>query len=296
MKTYVPWCTKIAIFASVFVVLIASGCSESPPLTAEIPSPLRIGVVPNEDKAELEIRYEPVINYLSETLGVECQLVVPDSYEDMVEAFANREIDIGRFGGYTFVLAHERTNAIPIVMREIDIRFTSYFLVRPESDAQTLADLAGQKMAFGSNLSTSGHLMPRHFMKQDGIEPETFFESVQFTGSHDKTAYWVRDGVVDAGAANAKVINEMFEDGRITKEDIRILWETPPYASSVWALNSTVDEGALLTIRDAFLTLSYTNPEHRDALDAIGARSFLPASMQQFEGLQEVVKAMRAAE
>jgi phosphonate transport system substrate-binding protein len=42
--------------------------------------------------------------------------------------------------------------------------------------------------------------MPRHFLAQQNTVPEMFFSAVRYSDNHDKTAAWVRDGVVDLGA------------------------------------------------------------------------------------------------
>ena len=122
---------------------------------------------------------------------------------------------------------------VPVASRDIDFKFSSYFLVRTENPARVLLDLKGKKIGFGSSKSTSGHLMPRFFMKKMGIEPESFFSEVLFSGSHDRSAYLVRDGAVDVSVANSNVIDRMVSSGQLDPKSVRSLWETPPYASSI---------------------------------------------------------------
>jgi ABC-type phosphate/phosphonate transport system substrate-binding protein len=38
--------------------------------------------------------------------------------------------------------------------------------------------------------------MPRYFLKEMDIIPEVFFSDTRYSGKHDLTAYWVRDGLV----------------------------------------------------------------------------------------------------
>lgn len=149
--------------------------------------PLRIAVLPDQSPERLRARYTPLLDYLATQLEVQIELIIPDNYADMLERFHRNEIDLAHFGGLSFVKAAHKDAAIPIVMRDIDTRFSSYYLVRADNPAKSLVDLRGKKLGFGSRLSTSGHLMPRFFLRAEGINTKAFFASINFSGAHDKT-------------------------------------------------------------------------------------------------------------
>ncbi len=251
---------------------------------------LRIGILPDENKDQQRAVLTPLCQYLSEEIGVPYELIIPATYSELVDLFHRNKIDLAYFGGVTFVKANIMDNAVPLVMRDVDTRFTSYFLVKANNPATELSQFQGKSLSFGSESSTSGHLMPRYFLEKKNINPETFFSKVLFSGKHDKTATWVRDNVVDLGAANSKIINKMFKDGRLSKNDVRIIWETPPYADYVWALRSVFGKSVLIKIRDAFLNLSAENEVHAKILNSIDANSFLPASVDDFSLLRKIVE------
>jgi phosphonate transport system substrate-binding protein len=219
---------------------------------------------------------------------------VPESYSDLLELFHDQKVDLVYLGGYSYVKAQQNDHAIPLVMRRVDTRFTSLFIVNADSPAQTLDDLENKSIAFGSRLSTSGHLMPRYFLQQKNIAPESFFSEVRYSGAHDQTAYWVRDGVVDAGAANATTIRSMLDKKLIELNDIRILWETPSYADYVWAIHSQFAEGFHSKIRDAFLQLSPDNADHAIVLQNLNAIGYIPADPDYFVALKSIVPEIEA--
>jgi phosphonate transport system substrate-binding protein len=69
-------------------------------------------------------------------------------------------------------------------------------------DADGLEDLAGTRFTFGSESSTSGHLMPRFFLGEDGIDPDADFDGPPgYSGSHDKTFALVEAGGLRGGRA-----------------------------------------------------------------------------------------------
>ena len=275
-------------FATACVALVSylSGCSRSE--RRPDPTVIRVGVLPDEAHERLSSRRLPLLDYLSSQLRIPCELISADSYEDLLQRFSDNEIELAYFGGLTFLKAHHADGAIPLVMRDVDRDFSSYFLVRSESDARELTDCRRMTLSFGDELSTSGHLMPRHFLLEESITPEAFFAEVAYSGAHDATVLHVRDGLADVGVANAKVVDQMYADGIVQRNDIRVLWETPPYVDYVWAVQARLTPSLRRRIRNAFLSLSMANSEQNAILEREQARSFLPATLGDFRELTSI--------
>jgi len=255
------------------------------------PSILKVGILPDDNPEVLRTRYAPLLKHLSEIMGVDTQLVIPKNYQELSRLFGDNEIDIAYFGGLTFVKASINYGAEALVMRDIDMRFSSYFIARPDPTKKHLSDFKGMRFSFGSELSTSGHLMPRHFMKSEQqISPETFFSMVAYSGSHDKTAIQVRDGLIDLGVANSISVKRMLAEGRLANNDLQIIWETPPYVNYVWAVKKTLDDELKNKLRDIFLGLDVTKPDHKNILAHLGAVSFLPAGNRDFLSLERTAR------
>jgi phosphonate transport system substrate-binding protein len=144
------------------------------------PAILKVSAIPDEAPTELIRKFQPLGAYLEQTLGMQVEFVPVTDYAGVVEALAADRVDMAWLGGFTYVQAHQRTgNARPLVQREEDKHFTSHFITANPS-IQSVQDLKGKRFVFGSVSSTSGHLMPRHFMLKDGIMPEQFFSEVAF--------------------------------------------------------------------------------------------------------------------
>ncbi len=174
-------------------------------------------------------------------------------------------------------------------MRDVDTRFTSWFLVKDGETAHDLTDFKGKIFTFGSRLSTSGHLMPRHFLQTEmQIIPEEFFSEVRYSGAHDKTVNLVLDGVVDLGVANSEIVRTMTRDGRVKENDLHVLWETPPFNDYVWAVQDDLNEGIKTQLRDAFLELDVDDSVQGKILKNMGTEGFLPAGDRDFLLLQQI--------
>src|SRR5690606_4197819 len=143
---------------------------------------LKVSAIPDEAPTELLRKFKPLGAYLEQQLGMQVEFVPVADYPAVVEALATDRLDLAWLGGFTFVQVRLKTgNAIPLVQREQDAQFTSKF-ISASPDVQSLADLKGKTFAFGSISSTSGSLMPRYFMLQDGIKPEDFFSRIGYSG------------------------------------------------------------------------------------------------------------------
>ena len=266
-----------------------AGCTAQPSSVAEI-DVLRIGILPDDNRPNLEENHRLLIRYLESELGLECRLIIPDSYADLERAFEDDDVDLAWLGGYTYVRVSQSHRAVPLVSRDRDLQFTSYFLVRAESPADDIRDFQSKRIAFGSELSTSGHLMPRHFLSSRSIDPETFFSEIRYMGAHHQTALAVRDAEVDLGAASAVTVDAMFGDGRLSPQDVRILEQTPPYLNYVWTCQTRLPNSLRIRVRDAFLNLSSEDAIHAEILESLGARYFVPVHDEQFSGLRETIE------
>ena len=281
--------TKLVAGLVVLVVsLVLASCDGEPP-TRNI-DVIRIGILPDQSGNRSVNKYARIFERIEKQTGIKVDVILPSSYQALVQAFENGGLDMTYFGGVTFLTAHKNSGAVPLVMRDIDMVFRSYFLVRSAEIASGIKELQGKKLSFGSKLSTSGHLMPRYFMMQENLVPEVHFGEVLYSGAHDTTALWVRDGKADIGAVNADVIDRMYAEGAIRKSQVRILVTTPPYPDYVWAIQAYVPQDLKIMIRDVFTKLSPSDKEDREILLVAGAGQFVPASMKDFEQLQQVAE------
>jgi len=275
---------KILLFC---LVLFVSACADEAP---QEQLRLKVGILPDKSIEVLRDEFQPLIDHLAAETSMPVELVIPESYEQLLDLFVNNEVDLAFFGGLTFLQAQAKSGAVPLVTRDVDARFTSIFLARQGESGSKVTDFTGRHFGFGSELSTSGHLMPRYYMQSLGVDPEKFFSGVTYTGAHDNTAHAVADGTVDLGVANALVVRRMLSSGALDTDKVKIIWETPPYTDYVWAIQSDVNGAVKEDILEAFLSLSMAKAPDRVILDKQNARSFLPVRQEDFSKLRELAK------
>lgn len=254
---------------------------------------LRVSAIPDEAPTELQRKFKPLGEYLQKETGLAVQFTPVTDYAAVVEGLAAGKIDLAWLGGFTFVQARLRTQgqARPIVQRAEDEKFTSKFIVPVDSPARSLADLKGKSFAFGSPSSTSGHLMPRHFLARDGIEPDRDFKTVAFSGAHDATVAFVAAGRAEAGVLNASVLDKLVETGNPNAAKVRVLATTPPYYDYNWTVRPGLDAALAKKLTDAFLKLDAANPEHKEILALQRATKFIPTQASNYDGIEGAAKA-----
>lgn len=149
---------------------------------------LRVSAIPDEAPTELQRKFKPLGNYLEQKLGMKVEFTPVTDYAASVEGLVNNKLDMVWFGGFTFVQAKERSGnkVIPLVQREEDEQFKSVFITTDKS-INKLKDLKGKTFSFGSESSTSGHLMPRSFLLAAKVNPDTDMKRIAFSGAHDAT-------------------------------------------------------------------------------------------------------------
>lgn len=247
----------------------------------------RVTAIPDESPTELARKAEPLMQYLEQRLGMKVEFTPVTDYAASVEALINRKIDLAWFGGFTFVQAHARSGGkvIPLVQREEDERFKSVFITS-DPDIQGLADLKGKDVSFGSQSSTSGHLMPRSFLLQAGLNPDKDFNRVAYSGAHDATIAAVASGKVQAGALNISVWERFVAEKKVDTRRVRVFFTTPPYYDYNWSVHADMPAATREKLTQAFLALNRNTAEGKQILELQRATRFVPTKAGNYQGIE----------
>jgi phosphonate transport system substrate-binding protein len=231
--------------------------------------------------------------HLTTATAIPVRFTPVTKYELVVEGLAAKTIDVAWLGGYTSVQAviQSKGNVQRIAMRTEDATFSTVFIARTELGATTLESLKQCTFAFGSNASTSGHLMPRFFLNEKGYTPETFFKKVAFSGAHDKTVKMVESGAVDAGAVNHLTWKRMVAQGEVKADKVSVVWTTPTYVDYCWVVRKDLPQDLRDKITAALIGLDPANPTHQAILSAHSATRYIPAQDEQWTSIEAAARA-----
>jgi phosphonate transport system substrate-binding protein len=277
--TFLSRRTALALFALTLSGLIGS---------AQAQQVLRVTTIPEEAATEQVRKFGPIVRYLERTLGMKVEFTPVNDYPAAVEALVNKQVDLVWFGGFTHVQAQIRSGGkiIPIAQREEDAQFRSVFIAQTGSGIKTLADLKGKQVSFGSQSSTSGHLMPRSFLLQANIEPERDFKRVAFSGAHDATIASVVSGRVDAAALDITVWRRFVDDKKVDTSKVDVFYTTPPFFNYNWSVHADMPAALRERITKALLDLSMNTPEGKEILTLNRATKYIPTRAENYKGLE----------
>ena len=251
----------------------------------------KVTAIPDESPTELARKAVPLVKYLEQKLGMKVEFTPVSDYAAAVEALANKQVDMAWYGGFTFVQANIRSGgkAVPLVQREEDEKFRSVF-ISSDPAIKTLADLKGKTVSFGSQSSTSGHLMPRSYLLQANIDPDKDFKRVAYSGAHDATIAAVAAGKVDAGALNISVWEKFVADKKVDTAKVKVIYTTPPYFDYNWTVHADMPVAQREKITQAFLDLNKNTPEGKEILELQRATKFITTKADNYKGIESAAR------
>ena len=252
---------------------------------------LRVTAIPDESPTELARKVAPLMKYLETKLGMKVEYTPVTDYAAAVEALVNKKIDLAWFGGFTFVQANLRSGGkmLPLVQREEDEKFRSVFITSDPA-IKALADLKGKDVSFGSQSSTSGHLMPRSFLLLAGLDPDKDFKRVASSGAHDATVAAVAAGKVQAGALNISVWDRLVAEKKVDTDKVRVFYATPPYYDYNWTVHADMPAALRDKLSAAFLSLSRDSAEGKEILELQRATRLIPSKADNYKGIEAAAK------
>ncbi|MBM3368352.1 MAG: putative selenate ABC transporter substrate-binding protein [Betaproteobacteria bacterium] len=260
----------------------------TPALAQQAQQVLKVTTIPEEAATEQIRKFGPITRYLERTLGMKVEFTPVNDYPAAVEALVNRQVDLVWFGGFTHVQAQLRSGGkvIPIAQREEDSQFRSVFIAQTDSGIKTLQDLRGKQVSFGSQSSTSGHLMPRSFLLEAKIDPEKDFKRIAYSGAHDATIASVVGGRVDAAALDITVWRRFVEDKKVDTSKVNVFFTTPPFFNYNWSVHADMPAALRERITKALLALSMNDPEGKEILTLNRATKYIPTRAENYKGLE----------
>ena len=219
------------------------------------PEKLVVGAVPSEESSSLVQSYRPLVDALTEELGLEVDFFQATDYAGIIEAQVAGRVDLAQYGPFSYVLAKIRGAEIDVagVMTEgpdIEPGYQSYGIARADNDEiNGITDFAGKKVCFVDPGSTSGYLYPIQGLIVNNIDPETGVTPV-FAGGHDASVLSVKNGDCDAGFAfDAMVDKNLIDAGQIAEGEIKTVWKSEVIAGSPLAYRTSLPESLVKEIK-----------------------------------------------
>ncbi|MFY9342712.1 MAG: phosphate/phosphite/phosphonate ABC transporter substrate-binding protein [Planctomycetota bacterium] len=269
---------------------------------AQAPTELRFTVIPDFNKGKLAETCKLVADHLTRKLGMPVSYVPSNDYTMAVNALIANKVDFAWLGGKTTVDAIDagKGQVRVLATRDIDLDFKTYFIANKklvdEGKVKKIEKLADLKpvaptytFTFGDKNSTSGHLMPRFFLTEAGIDPNKHFKNecgYQASGGHGATLKAVASGAADLGALNFAYWEKASAED---KANAPVIFVTPGYVDYAWVGHQRLGKETMAKITDAFVKLDGKNKDDKAILDAWAAKEkFQAADNKSWDSIRKV--------
>lgn len=196
------------------------------------PDTIKLGLIPTEGGADIQVRFKPLIDHLQKELGIKVEAFSASDYAGIITAMAHKHIDFAYFGPKSYVEASARAGAQALALElnmEGEKGYYGIVVTNKKSGITTLEQATDKThtFAFTDPNSTSGCLVPSVLFYRDlETPPEKLFTQVSFSGSHGASILAVKNEKIDVAATNNIDFDRMAEKGAVSKDDFNIIWKS----------------------------------------------------------------------
>ena len=244
---------------------------------------IRFGSVAMDTPVVMHRRLSPLTEYLSRELGQPVTLKLSANMKDAIAEVAEAKVELAYLTPVAYLRAHARGNAqlVAKTVTQGKGAFQLMIVVREDSLIKTVEDLAGKTFAFGDPAA----LLQRAAVVGAGMGLDRLGKQA-FVGHYDNIARAVVRGFYDAGILKDTTALKWQGKG------LRILHASPPLPPYNISASSADTAAMLEKMRQAFLRLDASNPNHRAVIEALDKNynGFVATSDPEYDVVRQLIK------
>ena len=225
------------------------------------PEKIVMGFVPSQDSDEIADTVKPLADKLSEELGIEVEGKVMTSYSALVEAMGSNQVQIGFLPAFGYVLANEK-HGVEVILKSERYGSGTYraqYVVRADSDIESLEDMKDKTWAIPDLTSTSGFLFPAAQI-MDKFEVEDvqsgFFTNTIEAGGHDNALISVYEGDADVATTFDDARTSIEEDYPDVMDKLKVVEYTSDIPNDTISVTKDLSDKWQKKIKDTFLSFN----------------------------------------
>jgi phosphonate transport system substrate-binding protein len=229
------------------------------PASADSPSELTVGIVPQQSATALAAAWIPLLSEAAKRAGVKLAFRTASDIPTFEERLKKGEYDIAYMNPYHYTV-FSKAPGYRAFAREKDRKLVGIIVVAKDSPLRDMAELTGKPVAFPAPAAFAASILPRAEFDQKNIPIQA-----KYVSSHDSVYRGVVQGTFAAGGGIKRTLEAI--DPAISSR-LRVLASTPAYVPHAFAAHPRVDKTSLDKVAAAFSSLN-TDETGRQLLEPL---------------------------
>lgn len=265
------------------------------------PQSINFYLTPSLSAELLDKKGSFIKEFLEKETGLTIKMMIPVSYDDLVEQFNSPTACFAMMSSQSYILANQKYGA-QVKLRTVRFGHSVYYgmiVVRTASGIKDISALQGKSIAYTDELSTSGYLYPKKLLERNKVTPS----KETFAKKHDEVVKMVYEGKVDAGAAffsppgsdgsihDARSrVKEKYPD---VESKITIIAKTDPIPNDPIVFSKNFDPDVARKLYMALVKLAGDPTGKQTLVDLYGSEGFVKASDADYNSLRAVMGVLK---
>ncbi len=183
-------------------------------------------------KGKMDDKFRSLIETIEKITEFKLGFQEADTYDEAIKSLVNGKAQIAWLGRSAFHQAIKKVelDSLAVPSGDDESIYRTVLITPHSAKTSSPNDLKGKRLILTEKGSTSGDLIPRHILSQNGLNPDisTNFSKVIYAGSQKEAAIKIVKGEGDVAALSDVNLKEMLDNGILQKKDIKIIYESKP--------------------------------------------------------------------
>ena len=296
----------------VVIMLLVSGCSRDAEYTpVDFSNTIKIDKTTslNDKEPTLKVAisamvspketfstYRNLLDYIGDHLNYKIQLIQRKTYGEINELFLKQQIDLAFICSGPYAVGKEKYGfealATPVIRG--NPLYQSYLIVNKNSSIENIEDLRGRVFAMTDPASNTGAMVPLFWLAEMGETPETFFNNVTYTYSHDNSILAVARSLVDGAAVDGVIWEYYNARNPLNTSQTRVIKKSIPFGSPPFVASKYLTPKIKEKARELFLDM-HQDPKGRSILKELMIDRFVSPKDTWYQPVRDIKKQLNIA-